>query len=83
MGELRDIDALILDQLLHLPLPGAQLRFAAVQVRSALDAKDMLAPLLEDRGWRLVPPGHTLLPADRHEAEVMSVISDASLRRSP
>lgn len=30
------LDDAILDQLLHLPLPGAQLRMAAMQVRAAL-----------------------------------------------
>ncbi len=78
-----EIDDMILDQLLHLPLPGAQLRFAAMQVRAALDAKDLLAPMLEQRGRRLVQPGHTLLPADRREAEVMGIISGATLRGAP
>lgn len=31
-------------------------------------------------GYRLVYPGHTLLPADHHEAEVMNIISNAVLK---
>lgn len=45
------VDSAILAALLHLPLPGATLRHAAMQVRAALDQEGMLA-LREASQWR-------------------------------
>ena len=75
-SEPEPLDDVILDQLLHLPLPGAQLRMAAMQVRVAIGPALLAA---ERRGRDAERVWQDISSAPRDATEILACRPDSSV----